>query len=150
MVNFRDLLMSARTPVQTNIQTQEIGQNPYALAEQNGVNPEQVPGPGPAVPPVMIQNIANTVNTFMPALEQITGLTRREIFLNLMKTGLRGGGLSTMLDSLMGARPAPEAKFVRYVKIAAVWVPAAVFLMGAALVGVLILYKLSLVLVGSL
>ncbi|MCJ7481786.1 MAG: hypothetical protein MUO31_02350, partial [Thermodesulfovibrionales bacterium] len=39
--------------------------------------------------PIGSKQIVDTVNNFMPIIEQVTGLTRREIFLQMMKTGAR-------------------------------------------------------------
>jgi len=126
-------------------QIQEPLQNQYA-------HTEIIEQPAPQrsnAPPLVVQNIARTVETLMPAIEQMSGLTRREIFLNLMKTGIKGGNINSLIDSLMGQKPAPEAKFIRYVKIAAVWIPAFIFLMGSALVGIYVLFKIAVMLVGA-
>jgi len=141
MVNFRELLTNAQK--QTNIST-DIPQNQYAHAPVPALTGQPVPEQPPQ-PPVVIQNIANTVNQFMPALEQITGLTRREIFLHLLKTGLKGGTFESMISGLLGqAAPQTDAKFVRYVKTLAVWVPVAILLLGLSIVTVIAFAKLIL------
>jgi len=141
----RPLSLSPHTEREINIGI------PTAI-NQNAViiPPGNPPQPAPGTVPPGVQQIADTLNNFLPVIEQITGLTRREIALQLLKTGIKGGSLSGVIEGLMGQKPAPEAKLVRYVKIFAMWVPAFVFLMGGALVGAFVLYKLALVLVGSL
>jgi hypothetical protein len=103
----------------------------------------------PAIP-IGIQQIADSADRFMPVIEQITGLTRREISLNVMKTGLRGGSLASFLDTLTGQKPAPEAKLIKYVKTFAIWVPLSVLLFGFVLVTLFIYAKLMIHLVGTL
>jgi hypothetical protein len=112
-------------------------------------NPVMVPPPIPPAPtaqapqqPPMITNIANTVDAYMPALEQITGLTRREIFLHLLKTGLKGGSVESLVNGLIGGQaPQTDAKFVRYVKTLAVWVPVSILLLGLSVVSVVVFAK---------
>lgn len=131
----------------TQIQNGQIPPNQYAHAPVPGLTGqlEPIQPPQPPQPPVMIQNIANTVDQFMPALEQITGLTRREIFLHLLKTGLKGGTFESMISGLLGqAAPQTDAKFVRYVKTLAVWVPVAILLLGLSVVTVIAFAKLIL------
>ena len=101
-----------------------------------------VPVPGPGEIPVGVQQIADTVEKFMPMVEQMTGLNRRELSLQLLRSGLRGGNINSFLDALTGNKPAPEAKFIRYVKVLAIWVPVAVLLFGIACVSVILYAKL--------
>lgn len=121
--------------------------NPYKPVE---LAPRSVESDAVIVPnsPILL-NMAHTVDLYMPLLERMTGLTRRELVLQLMRSGLRGGGISSLVDSLMGAKPVPEPKLVRYVKIVALWVPVFIFLMGGAMVGVFVLYRLSAALLGG-
>ena len=111
--------------------------------------PPPPPTPAPQVPEG-VKQIANSLEAVMPYIERITGLTRRDLSLQLLKTGLKGGNLESLINGLVGYKPQPEAKIIRYVKIFAFWVPAFVFLMCAALVGAFVLFKLAMVLVGSL
>jgi hypothetical protein len=134
--------------VPAHTQTQPL--NEVAVLNQPAQPPGIPPQPAPGEIPPGVKQIADTLNNFLPVIENLTGLSRREIALQLLKTGIKGGSISSVLEGLMGQKPAPEAKFIRYVKIFAVWVPAFVFLMGGALVGAFVLYKLALLLVGSL
>lgn len=100
--------------------------------------------------PPGVATIADTVDQYIPVLERITGLTRRELFLQLLKTGLRGGNIENILNGLMGKQPEKDAKFVKYVKTLAIWVPVAVFLFGLAVVSVVIFAKVIISVVGGL
>lgn len=100
--------------------------------------------------PVGMQQLADGVNSFMPMIEQVTGLTRREIFLQLVKSGVRGGSLLDVLTGLAGQKPAPEAKFIKYVKTLAIWVPVALFLLGVSIVAVYAFLKLTVLMMGGL
>ena len=100
----------------------------------------------PGMPPGMVQ-IVQSVNAFMPAIEQITGLTRRDIFLSLLKGGMKGQGFESILNTLMGHQE-KEVKFVRYVKTLAIWVPVAVLLFGLAMVSIIIFAKFLIVILG--
>lgn len=113
--------------------------------------PSPPPGPPGAPVPAGVQEIANTVNQFIPVLEQVTGLTRRELFLHLMKTGLKGGGLDGLLQGLIGNNPIQkEMKFERIAKTIAIWVPIFVLLLGCSLVGVILFAKLLVHVLGAL
>lgn len=119
---------------------------PNQYAHQPVPVQQEQPAPVQPVAPAVVQNIANTVNQFMPALEQITGLTRREIFLHLLKTGLKGGSFESMISGLLGQATTPpaDAKFVRYVKTLAIWVPVALLLTGLSIVSVFVFAKFLL------
>jgi len=106
-------------------------------------------GSPPAVP-AGIQQFTGMIDGIMPAIEQMTGLSRREIFLQLLKTGFKGGGLMDIINGLAGKQTPTDAKFVRYVKTLAVWVPVFVLLMGGAIVGVVGLAKLVIFLMGGI
>ena len=107
---------------------------------------ESAAAPGVEMPQGMAQ-VVNSVESFMPAVEKITGLTRRDISLALLKGGLKGGSLDSILNTLMGKRET-EVKFVRYVKTLAIWVPVAVFLFGLAVVGIILFAKFLIVVLG--
>lgn len=106
-------------------------------------------GSSPAVPPGL-QQIADSVEGFIPVIEKMTGLSRRDISLQLLKTGFKGGGLMDIINGLQGRQQQPDVKFVRYVKTLAVWVPVAVLLFGLAIVGVIGFAKLVIYLMGGL
>jgi hypothetical protein len=100
----------------------------------------------PGIPPGMAQ-IVNSVEMFMPAIEKITGLTRRDIFLAVLKGGMRGQSFESILNTLMGHQE-KEVKFVRYVKTLAIWVPVAVLLFGLAMVSIIVFAKFLIVILG--
>lgn len=106
-------------------------------------------GAQPAMPPGA-QQIVNTVNSFIPMIMEVTGLTRREIFLSLLKSGFKGGGIESLINGLMGKTPAPEAKFIKYVKTLAIWVPVALLLLGMSIVAVYAFLKLTVIMMGGL
>jgi len=108
-----------------------------------------VPGAAPQLP-IGAQQLASTIEAFMPMIEQTTGLTRREIFLQMLKTGSRGGGWLDVLTGLAGTKPAPEAKFVKYVKTLAIWVPVAFGLTAGIVLGLFILLKAASIMLGGL
>lgn len=85
--------------------------------------PPDPAAPGHAEIPEGLKQIGDTIETIMPMVERITGLNRKDIFLQLMKTGIKGGNLETFINGFLGKPPAQEAKFVRYVKTLAIWVP---------------------------
>lgn len=115
---------------------------PSAVATNDGAAPSQVP-PG-------VQQFAGMLEAIMPTVEQITGLTRRDIFLQLLKTGFKGGGIESIINGLMGKQQQPDVKFVRYVKTLAIWVPVAVFLFGLAIVSIILFAKLIIMVMGGL
>jgi hypothetical protein len=90
------------------------------------------------------------VDSAMPMIEQITGLTRREIFLQLMKTGFKGGNLETFFNGLMGQQQPRDPKFVQVVKTLAIWGPLAIFLIGLALASLYLYVKLLVHIMGAL
>ena len=157
-MSFQDFLSkhTQKPYIAGNLHTQpQERANIYAhLPPDNQQLPEQPQDqPGSDVPNGVSQimsGIMNGIDRFVPAIEHFTGLTRREICLNLLKTGFKGGNISTLLDGLIGNKPAPEPKFIRYVKIGAVWIPIAVFLMGLSLIGVFIVFKGAMILLGTL
>jgi hypothetical protein len=125
--------------------------NPYHkllnVGAENGLQTvEQIPE-NPQVPEG-IRQLADGVQKFMPMIEQVTGLDRKTIFMQLLKTGSRGGGLVELINGLSGTKPAPEAKFVKILKTAAIWVPVAILLTGLSLVGIVVFAKFLLMLVG--
>lgn len=100
--------------------------------------------------PVGVQQFADGINNFIPIIEQVTGLTRREISLQLLKTGIKGGGIGDIFAGLMGQKPAPEAKILRYAKTL-IWVlPLGVLLTGASVVLVIGFAKLVIWMMGGL
>jgi hypothetical protein len=113
--------------------------------------PPKPPAPAPAAElPEPMKKIADQIETFMPMIENLTGLKRHEIFLHLLKTGVRGGSIDSFINGLMGRAPAPEAKFVRYVKTLALWGPLAFFLMGLAIMGLYFFTKLMVNVIGAM
>lgn len=86
--------------------------------------PAPVPGAAAAQEvPEGVKQFEKMANSLLPTIENITGLTRREIALHLLKTGVKGGSIDTFLNGLMGTPAAKEIKFVRVVKTLAIWVP---------------------------
>lgn len=118
--------------------------NRYSQQAQAPAAPEVTPGV--EMPPGVAQ-IVGSVDAFMPAIERITGLTRRDIFLALLKGGLKGGNLDSILNTLLGKQE-KEVKFVRYVKTLAIWVPIAVLLFGLAMVSIIVFAKFLIVILG--
>lgn len=102
----------------------------------------------PPIPPGMA-NIQQMADQFLPVIENITGLSRREIFLQLMKTGLRGGSLETLINGFMGKQVEREAKFVRYVKTLAVWLPVAFLLGGLTIICLFAFAKIAFTMAGG-
>jgi len=105
--------------------------------------PADTGAPAPGMPPGMAQ-IVNSVEAFMPAVEKITGLTRRDIFLAVLKGGLKGQGFESILNTLMGHQE-KDVKFVKYVKVLAIWVPIAILLFGIAIVAIVMFTKFLMV-----
>lgn len=123
--------------------------NPELYPEAPATIPaDPVMGASPAggIPPGIVQ-VVNSVESFMPVVEKITGLTRRDISLAVLRGGLKGGNLDSILSTLMGKQE-KEVKFVRYVKTLAIWVPVAVFLFGLAVVGIILFAKFLIVVLG--
>lgn len=118
------------------------------------VGPGKPPTPAPATEPVpvpaAVKEFGDMVNAAMPTIENVTGLTRRELTLQLLKTGLKGGGLDMFLAGLLGKSPAQEIKFVRVVRTLAVWVPVGLGLTGLVLICLVIFAKIVLLLWGLL
>lgn len=114
--------------------------------KQTAVAPQ---GTQPQVPPGA-QQVANMIDGFMPIIEQTTGLTRREISLQLLKTGFKGGNLLDVITGLSSNKPVQEAKFQKYVKTLAIWVPVALFLIGISIVAVYAFLKLTVLMLGGL
>jgi hypothetical protein len=125
--------------------------NPYFkhLLTDEPSEPSEQPAPVSGMP-IGSKQIVDTVNNFMPIIEQVTGLTRREIFLQMMKSGVRGGNWLDVLTGLAGTKPTPEAKFIKYVKTLAIWVPVALFLLGMSIVAVYAFLKLTVLMMGGL
>jgi hypothetical protein len=115
MVNFITRSLAGNKP----------GGNPYSPA---------APGPAPAEAapvPAGVQQIGDMLNAAMPLIEQITGLNRREISIQVLRSGLKGGGLDGIIAGLTGQiKPIAEPKFITYVKTIAVWVPIGLLVLG--------------------
>ena len=106
------------------------------------LQPQQAPTPVQQPQVDMVQNLQANVDRFLPVIEQITGLSRREIFLHILKTGMRGGGVDSLINGLLGQqKPNTDAKFVRYVKTLAIWVPVSVGLFIVMVVLPLVLIR---------
>jgi hypothetical protein len=119
--------------------------NPELFPAQVAQPPAVAEG-APSVPPVppAVQALATNIEAFLPIVENLTGLSRREIALQLLKTGLRGGNILSVVEGLLGQKPQPEAKIIRYLKVGAIWVPIGIFLMGLSCVGIYIFAKLMI------
>ncbi len=101
----------------------------------------------PAVPPGL-QQIADSVDPVMKLLEQVTGLSRKELSLQLLKTGFKGGNIMDLINGLTGQKPAPEAKFIKYVKTLSIWVPVGLGLAGFILITLILYLKFAMAVVG--
>ncbi len=123
--------------------------NPFGIYDKPAPEKEEMTAGGGGIPPGA-QQIANTFNNFIPIIEQVTGLTRREIFLQMIKSGARGGNWLDVLTGLAGQKPTPEAKFIKYVKTLAIWVPVALFLLGMSIVAVYAFLKLTVMMMGGI
>jgi hypothetical protein len=123
----------------------------YPIARAGAPTAEQIPAPtaAQAEVPEGIRQLAEGVQKFMPMIEQVTGLDRKTIFMQLLKTGSRGGGLVELINGLSGNRPAPEAKFVKMLKTGAIWIPVGIFLAGLSVVGVVVFAKILLMVINS-
>ena len=84
---------------------QEAGvQNLPAVQDPNQVGMTEVP--------IGIQQMGNAVKSIMPMVEEITGLNRKEITLNLLKSGLKGNNIVDILTGLANPKPTPQAKII--------------------------------------
>jgi len=92
--------------------------------------------------PVGIQQIGNAIKGFMPMLEEISGLDRKEITLTLLKNGVKGGNLVDLITGLADPKPTPQAKIITMFKTAVVYVPLFVALMGGTVIFLVFLAKL--------
>lgn len=123
--------------------------NPFGIYDKPAPEKEEIV-PSNGIPPGA-QQIIGTVNNFMPIIEQVTGLTRREIFIQMMKSGAKGGSWFDVFAGLVGTpKPAPEAKFIKYVKTLAIWIPVALFLLGMSIVTVYAFLKLTVMMMGGI
>jgi hypothetical protein len=118
---------------------QEAGiQNPPAVQDPNQIGMTDVP--------IGIQQMGNAIKSFMPMIEDITGLTRKEITkeitLTLLKTGLKGNNLIDILTGLANPKPTPQAKIITMFKTAVIYVPLFVALMGGTVIFLIFLAKL--------
>jgi hypothetical protein len=133
------------TPVSVN------GQNPYAPAA-GGPQPVQAPAiPAPAAGPDLAA-LALRMDPMIATIEKLTGLTRRDIFLNILKSGVKGNGVSGFIDQMLGMSSTQQNtkfdKMLAAVKTVAIWLPVFAFLSGLAVIGVVLLYKLAMHLAG--
>lgn len=119
----------------------------------HGAPPNTVPashgGPGPVpVPGADVERVLQTVKQYMPLIEEITGIQRRELFIPVLKIGLRGK-FDGLLDSLGAGKPSapalPEMRIIKIGKFVVLWGSLAVFLFGAAIIGLLALSRILLV-----
>ena len=110
------------------------GANPYAAQPVDSGAAQQPVQQGQAAPGIQVADIAVKLDPILSVVEQVTGLTRREIFLQLLKTGVKGGGIGDIIGGLMGAKPAPQAKFLTYTKHIVIWGLVAVFFGGLILI----------------
>lgn len=91
------------------------------------------------------------LKSFMPFIDDLEGLTgmgRKELTLNLLKTGLKGGSIDSLLLGLAGKPAAADVKFVRRVKTLAVWVPVLIFLLGFSLISLVLYAKFVMSVMG--
>jgi len=114
------------------------------LAKARG---EKVPESTKPVVPPGFQQVVDSLDSFMPGIEQITGLSRKELTLHLVKAGIKGGSIDSVLGGLMGKPPAADVKIVRLIKTFAIWIPIGIGLIGFILVSLLIYTKFLLSLI---
>lgn len=113
---------------------------------QAAKTPEQTTSGAGSTPTQLlgVEQVANTVESFMPAIERITGLNRKDIFLQLLKSGFKGN-MNGFLDGLMGRQPEKPSKFEKYIKTSAIWIPVGValfvLLVGGVFVVIVFLWK---------
>jgi len=120
---------------------QEAGiQNPPTVQDPNRVGMTDMP--------VGIQQIGNAIKDFMPMIEDITGLNRKEITkeitLTLLKNGMKGSNLVDLITGLADPKPTPQAKIITMFKTAVVYVPLFLALMGGTVIFLVFLAKLLL------
>jgi hypothetical protein len=124
------------------------------LSEMMGIKPDtgNTAPPDPAVPdvPVGIKQIFGGIEAFMPDIERITGMNRKEVTMTLLKTGLKGGGIESLIMGLAGKTPAPELKFVRLIKAFAIWIPVALGLVGFILITLVLYAKFMMSVIGGI
>lgn len=114
---------------------QEAGiQNPPAVQDPNQVGMTDIP--------VGVQQMGNAVKSFMPMIEDITGLDRKTITLTLLKSGLKGNNIIDILTGLANPKPTPQAKIITMFKTAVIYVPLFVALMGGTVIFLIFLAKL--------
>ena len=88
--------------------------------------PAKPPAPAAAAAPEVpegVKQFFGFIDAAMPMIEKTTGLNRKDIFLHILKTGFKGGGIDAFLKGFMDTPAAKEIKFVRVVKTLAIWVP---------------------------
>lgn len=124
------------------------------LAEMMGIKPDagNTAPPVEASPeiPIGIKQIFDGALAYMPQLEAITGMSRKDITMTLVKTGLKGGGIESLILGLAGKQAAPELKFVRLIKAVAIWGTVAIGLLGFILITLLLYLKLAVAVIGGL
>ena len=87
----------------------------------------------------------------MPIAEEITGLSRKEITLALLKSGVKGGGLEAAIGFLtQSAKTPPRDRWLERLKTLAIWGPVALFGMGLAVFFLLLVMKIMVHMVGGL
>ena len=95
--------------------------------------------------PIGIQQIGNAIKDFMPMVEEITGLNRKEmITLTLLKNGMKGSNLVDLITGLADPKPTPQAKIITMFKTAVIYVPLFLALMGGTVIFLVFLAKLLL------
>jgi len=92
--------------------------------------------------PIGIQQMGNAVKSFMPLIEDVTGLDRKTITLTLLKTGFKGNNIVDLLTGLANPKPTPQAKIITMFKTAVIYVPLFVALMGGTVIFLIFLAKL--------
>jgi hypothetical protein len=140
-MNFMQYLRSKRAVSQSPLTQREI--NPVPLPEQLpavGINPyapQQVPvevvQPDPDTAKT-IRDIVQRIDPVIAAIEQLSGIPRKELFMQGLKSSLKGGGLLGLVEGLTGQKPPVEAKLIRYAKVFVTWGLIAVFFGGLILI----------------
>jgi hypothetical protein len=119
---------------QAMVVTPQPGQqtNPYHPSPDATNQP--VPG---TVAGIDTASVVQRLSGVMDAVEQITGVSKRELTLSLLKSGLKGNGIAGIVDGLLGQKPAPVGKFLTYTKHAVIWGLVALFFGGLILITLL-------------
>jgi hypothetical protein len=104
-----------------------------------------------AQPPEAVVRIGAQVKAVMPIIEDITGLSRRDITLALLKGTAKGGSVEGVINFLTGQQKTPPRdKFMDRIKALAIWGPVAFFGFGLAIFFLFFMMKIMVHMAGGL